>query len=101
MIAARLETRFGAAARFVTVLCAARALVAFTIAMHHGWWRSAAVVAGAVIALVVLEMIARVVLLITVEVITRAAVIVAEVIFTRSGATEIFRAARFGAALAG
>lgn len=48
----------------------------FTIAMHHGWWRAAAVVAGAV-------------------------VMAAEVTITRSGATEIFRAALFGAALAG
>jgi hypothetical protein len=49
VIAARLETRFGVTARFVTVLWAAWTLVAFTIAMHHGWWRAAAVVAGAVV----------------------------------------------------
>lgn len=93
VIAARLETRFGAAARFVTVLWAAWTLVAFTIAMHSGWWRAAAVVAGAmiaVVALIVLEMIARAVV-----------IIVAEVTFTRRGATEIFWVAVFGAALAG
>lgn len=93
MIAARLETRFGAPARFVTVLWAARALIAFTVAMHHGWWRAAAVVAGAVIALVAV---------IALEIITRAVVIiVAEVTFTWRGATKIFWAVLFGAALAG
>lgn len=93
VIATRLESRFGAAARFVMVLWVAWTLVAFAIAMHHGWWRAAAVVAGAmiaVVALIVLEMIARAVV-----------IIAAEVTFTRRGATEIFWVAVFGAALAG
>ena len=92
VIVARLETRFGAAAGIETVLWAARALVAFTIAMHHGWWRAAAVVAGAAIAGAAVT---------ALEIIAGAAVIVAEVTFTRRGAKEIFRAALFGAALAG
>lgn len=62
-------------------------MVAFTIAMHHGWRWAAAVVAWAVV--------------MAAEVIARAMVITAEVTITRSGATEIFRAALFGAALAG
>lgn len=77
VVVARLEARFGAAARFVTVLWAAWTLVAFAIAMHHGWWRAAAVVAGAVI-------------VIATEVAARAVVVVA----------GIAAAWRHGAALA-
>ena len=74
VIVARLETRFGAAARFVMVLWAARGLVAFTIAMHHGWRRAAVIVARALI------------------------VIATEVAAAwRHGAAEVFRAARAGA----
>ena len=87
VIAARLETRFGAAARFVTVLWAAWTLVAFAITMHHGWWRAAAVVAGAVI-------------VIATEVAARAVVVVAGIAAAwRHGAAEVFRAARAGTLL--
>ena len=75
VIVARLETRFGAAARFVTVLWAAWTLVAFAIAMHHGWWGAAAVVA-------------------------RAVVVVAGIAAAwRHGAAEVFRAALAGTLL--
>ncbi len=85
VIAARLETRFGAAAGFVMVLWVARVFVAFTIAMHHGWRRAAVIVARALI-------------VIATEVAARAVVVVAGIAAAwRHGAAEVFRAARAGA----